>query len=138
VTPRATIINEILSRYAELTERGGLNGSSSDGGLTIQMPPTYTADVKEVERLMGVLREKDRRLWWHLSEKYLRSSETIKTSTERRKVKGKGYITVHLRKVVPHHSPRLDEKLVEDGLEKMASWWSLQHEPFLPRQVVVG
>ena len=138
MTLRATIIEAILSRYAELVERGGLNGSSSDGGQPPQMPATYSPSVKEVERLMGVLREKDRRLWWHLSEKYLRSSETIKTSTERRKVKGKGYITVHLRKVVPHHSPRLDEKLVEEGLEKLASWWSLGHEPMLPKHVMVG
>ena len=138
MSPRAAIIEAILSRYAELVERGGLNGSASDGGQHPQMPATYTADVKEVERLMAALRDQDRLLWWHVSEKYLRSTATIKTSTERKRVKGKGYITVHLRKVVPHFSSKVDEKLVEAGLEKMASWWSLGHEPMLPKEVVVG
>ena len=138
MTPRASVIEQILERLAELTEPVAGNGSRGDGTSVPLPPKTYTADVREVERLMTRLRDEDRSLWWHVSEKYLRSTATIKTSTERKRVKGKGYITAHLRKVVPHFSPKVDEKLVEAGLEKMASWWSLGHEPMMPKEVVVG
>lgn len=138
VTPRATVIEQILARYHELVEPGGRNGSPGDGDQLPRVPATYTPDVKEVERLMSRLRDYDRHLWWHVSERYLRSGNTIKTRSVKKRVKGKGYITVHLREVVPFFSPRVDEKMVEAGLEKLASWWSLGHEPMLPKQVMVG
>ena len=135
---RVETIRALLERYDELVDPNiGRNGDKGDGESVPWPPATYTRDVKELERLLRRLRSEERRLWWHLTERYLRTTTTIKERKVSRRVKGKGVINTVERVVWTFYSPRVDQAQVEKALEWLAREWGLKREPMLPVECLV-
>ena len=130
---RVAVLTELLSRYHELTDTLTTNGEKGNGDQPPQMPATYTRSVRELERLLGQLRLADRPLWWHVSERYLRSTQSIKERTRFEKVKGKGRVSVTERVVWTTYDARVTEDSVKEGVEWLARHWRLKSEPMLPK-----
>jgi len=135
---RVAVLTELLSRYHELTDTLTTNGEKGNGDQPPQMPATYTRSVRELERLLGQLRLVDRPLWWHVSERYLRSTQSIKERTRFEKVKGKGRVSVTERVVWTTYPRTVDHDLVEAGVKWLAQNWRLKSEPMLPKEILVS
>lgn len=80
MTHREQVIVELLERYTELADPMQ-SGNGGEGGWGLSMPGTYTASVRELERLLGQMREERRSQWWHVTERYIRAERSKKTLT---------------------------------------------------------
>lgn len=148
---RVQVIREILERWHELTEPGGLSGIGGGDGV-MHMPPTYTPTVRELERMLRVMREDRHRslilltngdkasvrsLWWHVSERYMRSRTTIKeVPVKRRAKRGKTLLTLE-RRPVTTYSAKVDLLRVDRGLQWLSEEWRVPFEPMLPEEIRV-
>jgi hypothetical protein len=131
---RVDVLRELLERYHELVDPSiGTNGEKGNGEQPPEMPGAYTVDVKELERLLRLLRSARPTLWWHVSERYLRSNRAIRERLVKRKVKGKGVVVELQRVVWTDYSSRVDELLVDIAILWMADRWDYRREPRLPR-----
>jgi hypothetical protein len=131
---RVEVITTLLDRYHELVEPLSGNGAKGDGDSVPLPPTTYTPTIKELERLLGRLREVDRSRWWHVSERYLRSVTRIRRNVRvERIVKGKGRVVEFFDISEDRYDPRVDDKFVEAGIKWIAQHWGLDTEPMLPR-----
>lgn len=91
---RTKVLERLLEHYAELVDPMQMRDQPGEGTGLILMPATYTASVRELERLICSLREdrhgpirkwtalnerdqpeafaaSPRRLWWHLNAWYI-------------------------------------------------------------------
>lgn len=137
---RHEVIEQLLSRYAELTDPQQSRSGLGDGDHVPLMPATYTASVRELERLLLVMRQdrtrplvtlKDgrkasvRSLWWHVSERYLRSTVVLKDTPVKRKAKHGKTLTVLERRAVVQYDPKVSSVHVDRAIEWLASEWTL-------------
>jgi hypothetical protein len=153
---RVEVLSQIAARYVELVEPCGKDGIRGDGTGVSLMPRTYTATVKEFERLMGVMRNQAKqqayagwslgKLRWHVLEWYVNAQPVVRSRPLL--VTGKG------GKLVPAYESTGERAMVrtaafirnpdarEDrallGLGWMAEAWALKIEPMLPQEIVVG
>ena len=135
---RAEVLAQLLERHDELVSPIiGANGEKGDGDSVPLPPGTYTRDVKELERLLRRMRSEERRLWWHLTERYIRSTTVLRDDRVTRKTK-KGTMTELVRVVKAVIHPKVDHDLVEAGLEWLAHEWGLGREPMLPTECLVS
>ena len=100
------------------------------------MPPTYTEDVRELERLLRLQRLECRRLWWHVNEHFLRAVWVLREVELRRRGKHGKYHTVFERRVV-RVGDGSTPGLVVEGVAWLAENWGLEHEPMLPPLMLV-
>lgn len=148
---RIEVIRTILERYDELTDPMQAGNGSGDTGLRL-MPATYTASVREVERLLVQARDDRshplvtletgakasiRSLWWHLNARYIASHDVIKPRNVTRRAKNGKKLTVAERQVVPQYDPRVRLELVDAGVAWLARSWARQFEPMLPAAVLL-
>lgn len=89
---RAKVIETLLERYNDLVDPGQMRDQPGDGTGLVLMPRTYTSSVKELERLIVLLRDDTtirfringrkatdqqgrhisaRTAWWHLNAWYI-------------------------------------------------------------------
>lgn len=138
MTKREEVITRLLERWDELVEPGAKLGIAGDGDSTPRMPRTYTPTVRELERLIGVMRETRRSQWWHLTERYLRCSHATKDVPVKRKGKNGKTAIVLERRVVTSWSAKVRDEKVRRAVSWLASEWSLAIEPMLPTELVVS
>lgn len=141
---REQIIAELLERLVELTDPQQARGKTGDGEHLPLMPATYTSSVRETERLLRSLRDQRRRDWWHLSERYLRSTAATKDVPVRLKAKnGKTAYVLERRVVIVFH-PAVEHDRVDAGIGWIADNWGQGYgaftssEPMLPRELQVA
>lgn len=147
---RVRVLVEIAERYHELVDP--LNGpgeSVGTGELLSLMPRTYTATVKEFERLVKLLRVEERELWGHVNGWWL--SATTRTvwlcprcgpchqseHVHQGRKTGKP-LTVKCRRVRQwRRATGARESLALEGLNWVADRWGLGTEPMLPSEILV-
>lgn len=148
---REEVIRDLLGLWRDCCDpmQSGNGGTSGEGWL--RMPGSYTDSFRELERLLKSMRDDRtrslivlasgekvsvRKLGWHVSERFIRSTTKNGWQTiRRRNVKGK-MVTERVRAIVTVVHPDVREDLVTAGIRWLATEWSLPHEPFLPKQVV--
>jgi len=135
VTVRELALVALLERYDDLVDPWRTGASSGVEGVP-GMPPTYTGDVRELERLLRAMRERERPLWWHVNEHFLAVTWTAKTVYVRRKTKHGKHVTVTERRM-ERQGDKSNPARVEQGVAWLASHWRLEHEPMLPEQMLV-
>lgn len=143
---RGQVITTILERYDELTDPLTSRDSiASSGSRVPRMPATYTASIREVERLYVQLRSADSRTHWHLAEWYIRP--VVKLAHVPKLTRRHGKLVqvlnadrspVFTTSVVVRRVPGVRRDLAEQGVSWMASSWRLPHEPFLPSELMVA
>jgi hypothetical protein len=136
VTPRELAIVALLERYDELVDPSQGGFSSREVGVPL-MPPTYTDSVRELERLLRLMRAERRRLWWHVNEHFLAVEWVARDVWVRRQTKHGKHVTVAERRL-ERRADGSDARLVERGVEWLARHWGLVHEPMLPSEAMVG
>jgi hypothetical protein len=134
-TTREQVIVALLERYEDLVEPWVGPGSSGLVGVPL-MPPTYTADVRELERLLKRMRTSERGLWWHVNEHFLAARWATREVVVARRGKHGKRVTASERRLV-RVGDRSDPRLVEDGVAWLAEMWGLEHEPMLPALMLV-
>lgn len=161
---RRDVIVHLLERLNELVDPVRAGNGDGQTGLLL-MPATYTPSVRELERLLVVMRldrsesllllgngrkASVRACWWHLNERYLRATTRTcwrcpKCSTEshverhtHRDRRGKLCAYPGKRVLVNVYDPGVDEKLVDAGVGWLAEHWALAVEPMLPRELMVA
>lgn len=135
---RIAVIRQLVERYEELVDPLTQNGEKGNGDQPPQMPTTYTASVREVERLLIKMRTEARFLWWHVTERYLRSSSTTRDVWVKRKLPSGRAVSEERRLVVTRVHPHVIDPFVNEGLQWMAKEWSLRSEPMLPKACLVS
>jgi hypothetical protein len=157
VSKRVEVLAQIALRYHELADpHNGPDRVRGDGDSVSLMPRTYTATVKEFERLMGVMRNQAKqqayagwplgKLRWHIMAWFVDAQPVVRSRPLL--VTGKG------GKLVPAYEATGERAMVrtaafirnpdarEDrallGLGWMAEAWALKVEPMLPQEIVVG
>lgn len=179
MTHREDVIRQLLERYAEFTDPlNGPAGAPGDGDGLALMPRTYTASVRELERLLCTMRQDRHRAlltlasgekvsvrscWWHVTERYLRCSTrqrsvrwlrgqwvdlrpnehvigkpggwelTLADGRTRKKATPTEFVVV-----VQTWDAAVRSKLVDRGVEWLASEWALAHEPMLPLEAIAA
>lgn len=130
--PRLETVVTLLERYHEFVTPSSMNGVGGTGEHVPLMPDTYTASVREIERLLRRMRESrdalirwkepyngremkasPRRLWWHVNEWYVESVRVprkalVKVTT------GGGQVPCLDDAGWPRNSTR-DEKILHNG-----------------------
>lgn len=159
---REKVLWRIAELYNELSDP--LNGPASlrgDGESLTLMPRTYTATVREYERLVKAMREDRsapllrledgtkvsvRSAWWHLNEYWHKAQRRIKHVPVTKA--GKKGRLAQLRNAdgSPVTKPTIewlrdaaaDKRRAELAIQHIASKWSLVTEPMLPSEVAEG
>jgi hypothetical protein len=154
LTGRCNLIENILNRWDELTSPlHGRTGQGTDD-LPAQMPASYNPSVKELERLIRVLRDDRhahlmlthsgekvslRQQWWHLNEYYLKAHRVLtippKIPRSKRGDLQKLQLTddgrrIPILRTTRHPDARAD--LAHMAVRTIATYWALPHEPQLP------
>lgn len=135
---RELVIVELLERYGELVDPMVSRDGGGDGVAVPLMPRTYTRDVRELERLLVRMRSERPSQWWHVSERYLRSSRVTRDVRVRRRGKNGKSAWVIERQVVDVFSPSVRLEKVRRGVRWLADEWGLPLEPMLPRELLVA
>ena len=149
---RVEVVTQLLERYNEFVDPMQSGNGDGDTGLRL-MPATYTSSVRELERILRVMREDRaaslvrlktgekasvRSLWWHVNQRYIACSSSLKDVRVRRKAKNGKHVVVIERRLVPAYPPEVSLVRVERGVEWIADAWSVPFEPMLPRVVLVA
>lgn len=162
---RVTVLREIAVRYHDLVDP--MNGPGSirgTGELVGGMPDTYTATVKEFERLLATMKYNRaapliqvgggkhslRSLRWHVSAWYIdarishrhvpipvKQGQKLKVVRDQQILKNKNGEWVPSKLVT--QTKRLKgarEGLADAGLAWIAANWTLQSEPMLPQALL--
>lgn len=149
---RVQVLREIAEKYVELTDPAGQSGELGSGDRVPLMPRTYTATVKEFERLLAVMRNQAKqqaysgfplgKLRWHLIEFYVAPMKvrrndpvTVVSHGKRRQLRN-GDGTLRTRPVIVtrrHRDARKDR--ADLALDWMAANWGLVTEPMLPSEL---
>lgn len=139
MTHREEIVTQLLERYVELVDPMQSGNGSGDTGLRL-MPATYTASVRELERLMQRMRQERRSQWWHVSERYIRAEHVLRDVKVKRRTKHGKTVTVVERQVVTSYHPGVRLEKVRRGVAWLADEWDARRigEPMLPRDVQVA
>jgi hypothetical protein len=152
-TGRVQVITRLLENYADFATADGPGGIQGDGDATPCMSKLYTPSVRELERLLCVMRNDRHRslltlasgervsvrsLWWHLTERYIRCTVSLKDYPVKRKAKGGKTLTVVERRSVARYSREVRPALVDLGVQWLAENWALRSEPMLPRELVAA
>lgn len=148
---RVRILTEIASRYDELvTPLNGPDGIRGDGQATPAMPKTYTATLREFERLVVELRATDRELWRHLDGWWLSAStRTIyqcprcgpthaREHVHPNRRSGRPTTIKTKRVVVWVRIAGARESIAKAAIVVVASRWALEIEPMLPDEIRIG
>ena len=147
MSKREEIIYQLLERWDDLVEPGVHVDAPGDRAYIPLMPSTYTPTVRELERLLKVMRSERRSQWWHVTERYLRSSvRVIEVPVKNGRVKLPPH-TTHLaggiqrgdktaRLTVKTWNPAVRAEKVRRGVAWLAIGWSLPHEPMLPNELL--
>lgn len=150
---RVEVLVVLLERYQELVDPlNGPSGVAGDGESVVRMPITYTASVRELERLLRVMREDRseplqlvggrkvsvRALWWHVYHRYIASTtRTVDVEVLKRGKNGKRHRDIE-RRAVPCYDRAVNPVLVAAGVSWMAEAWSLASEPMIPSALLVA
>ena len=154
VSNRTEIIRQLLDRYHELVDPlNGGSGVPGDGDSVNLMPRTYSASVKELERLLKRMRDDRveslvliapgtkcsvRSLWWHLNARFIAAgTRTVDRQVTQRGKNGKR-LTLTVRQVEAVYDRGVDPRKVDAGIQYLASNWGLAQEPFLPSELLVA
>lgn len=159
---RQTILKEIARLYPELIDPlNGPTGIRGTGEIAGGMPSTYTATVKEYERLVKLMRDDRseplltdkhgnklsvRSAWWHLEHWHHRATRVIRHQPI---VTKRGRRTVTLvnadktpvtRPTIAYlRDPKAQEHKADRAIEWIAQHWNEDiGEPMLPAAVVEG
>jgi hypothetical protein len=144
----AEVLWDIAELYDELVcPLNGGEGVRGTGESVVMMPPTYTATVKEFERLLGVMRNQARQqafrgeslgtLRWHILEYLLKPQRIVRLQTVKVR-KGRRLVELRhpngdlvMRPVVGFtgRDPGARKERAEDGLEWIAARWGLAYPP---------
>lgn len=149
---RERVIRDLLERYHDLTDPQQTRAGRGEGEPLPLMPVTYTPTVRELERLLTVMRQDRhrpliqvgaekvsvRRLWWHVSERYLRCQVTLKDVPVKRKAKHGKTLTVLERRAVVTPQPGVNPVFVDRGIRWLAEEWGLASEPMLPKELLAA
>lgn len=147
---RERVLWEVAERYHEFTDPlNGPSGVPGSGELPSRMPWTYTATVREFERLLGVMRGSAGQDWfrdwrvlalrWHLLEWHLKAERVVRQEVVTRTVGRRVVVLLDaagepLRKpaVGVRRHPGAVEGRARDAVAWMAEGWGLACEPELP------
>lgn len=151
---RVPVLAEIARRYHDLVcPLNGPDRIRGDGESVPRMPPTYTATVREFERLMGVMRSQARQqaahgeavgtLRWHILAWYVDAEPVTRHRNvyvarhgkkPRLLLKANGKPLTRPETGFRRH-PQARKEKADWGLEWMAERWGLGTEPMLPREL---
>lgn len=141
VSYRERVLREVAERYGELVDplQSG-SGVRGTGELGLAMPRTYTATVREFERLAVELRSVDPGLHWHLLEWFLKAERVIRhepvwvttASGKRRRMRGPGGFYVTRAMVGFRRHPGAVAELAFRAIGWIAEEWGLPVEPESP------
>lgn len=138
-SPRERVLIELLRLYNDLASpMQGPAGIAGDGDSLPLMPSTYTASVRELERLLTVMRADARSIHWHVSEYFIRCTTRNATVWEKRKAKGGKTLSVEVRKIVYVRDNAIRLEKVRRGVSWLADHWNAKAigEPMLPSAVL--
>lgn len=153
---RATVIRTLLAHHAELVEPGLLIGYGSEGDGYPRMPATYTATVRELERMLRTMRDDRthplldhglervslRACWWHINEYHLRAHSILivpakqprsKKRELRRLPADETGRPLPIKRII--RNPAAREDIAELGITWIAGHWALAHEPMVPQEL---
>ena len=159
---RESVIVTLLERYEELVDPMQVRDTPGEGSGLVLMPRTYTASVRELERLLAVMREDRthplialpnthkvslRACWWHINEWYLRAQVTLasapaqpKAPRKRRELRRDQVDAfgdaLKVRRV--RRDPAAREAIALVGVRWIAENWGLVSEPMLPNELLVA
>lgn len=160
---RVQVLTVIAERYHELVHPSFTPNGFGDGTGVNLMPRTYTATVREFERLYTTLRAdgkkpvserttRDSEWWWRcLRDFYLRAEPrtVFECPRCRRQTHAPEHVhtdgfgkdsTYQGRRIIVIHRPVQDSNRVGAGALKAVEWmaehWSLASEPMLPTELV--
>ena len=114
----------------------GPSGVRGDGGSIISMPATYTATVREFERLKAALKQSEPVLHWHLVHWHIRVVRTQKwlpRSVKRRNRKVEWLLEP---RIIIHRHKSASQTQAAAAIGWMADRWGLTSEPMLPNELV--
>lgn len=158
---RQRVLELLLEHYHDLTDPMQMRNEPGEGGGLLLMPATYTASVRELERLLRRMRDDRthplltlptgekvsvRACWWHLNEWYLKATQTLTTpNTTPKRSKGK---QLKRAQVDEHGQPLKHTRVLRNaearhqtalrGVQWLADNWSLTHEPMLPQELIAA
>ncbi len=159
---RIEIITTLLERYDELVDPSQMRDQPGDGTGLVLMPRTWTASVRELERLLCVMREDRtspllalpnghnvslRACWWHINAWYLTAEVTLaaapaqpKAPRKKRELKREQVDAfgdaLKIRRV--RRDPAAREEIALRGVRWMAHHWRLVSEPMLPNELLIA
>lgn len=163
LSPRAAVLWEIAERFDSLMDpSNGGSGVRGDGSwmpalrhepgcvFRSSSPPRCSCSLRSVvefSRLVSRLRVEERELWRHLDGWWLSATTRTVWHCPRcgichqkehvhSKRKGSGLLVVKCKRVVAwSRLPGAQKSRALDAVEVLASWWGLEHEPMLPRDL---
>ena len=138
MTRREEILVQLLERYNECTEPQGRTGVLGDGDAVPHMPPTYTASIRELERLLILMRTERRSQWWHVTQRYIHAIHVQRNMPTKRKGKNGKTVTVIEPAIVCIWDPAVRAEKVRRGITWLADNWALDSEPMLPTELLVA
>lgn len=149
-TYRERVLWEIAERYHDYVDTlNGPTGVPGDGSGTDGMPKTYTATVREFERLLCLMRNQAKQqsfnghslgtLRWHIVEYHLKAQRVVRQQPILARKNGKMVALRTIdgkpatRPVLAYiRDPQVREQKARDGIAWMAQHWGLATEPMLP------
>lgn len=134
---RARILEEIAARYEELIDPLAHTGIKGDGSMAgvLHMPPTYTATVREFERLKAALKRSRPDLHWHLVAYHIRVTRAQKWVPRAVKRRNRHTEWKLEPRIVVYRHPDAQQDQAHDAIRWIANHWALQSEPMLPPEL---
>lgn len=161
---RVSVLTRVAELYTELVDpMSGPAGIRGDGDSIGFMPPTYSATVREYERLVRLMRDDRheplielngakvsvRSLWWHLEMWHHRAVRVIRNHPVTTKQGGRLVTLMNpgnpptpvTRPTIAYlRDPKADRVRAERAIQFISARWDHKRigEPMLPAQVVEG
>ncbi len=136
MTRREQIITELLERHTELSDPMQSRDKNGDGEPIPLNANTYTPSVKELERLMTLMRTQRKSQWWHVTQRYIACVHATKDVRAKRRGKnGKTAIVIERRLIATYHNGVRLEK-VRRGVTWLADNWGKHDNIDTPSPVV--
>ena len=137
----------LLEWYVDVEEQGLRDGRGDGEHLPLMSRAWNHPAYRELDRLLGVMRDKRRHLYWHLAETYFRSRQRRVLQCPRCRGVMPAWSSVNFHKhghsnvaVVPRVVPIINPRVRSGQVERAVGWLDEQWvgEVFLPDELITA